>query len=127
MTNKTRFIAALIILVVLILACGNQGTNTSTKETKQTETIKKQTPVKLEGSGDKVKTITLNKGVAIFTMDHSGNRNFSVVIKGSNGEYLDLLANDIGNYNGQKTFTVTKDGTYLIEITASGKWTIDIE
>jgi len=77
MKNKTRFIAALIILFGLILSCGNRGTNTSTK---QTETIKKQTPAKLEGSGDRVKTITLNKGVAIFTMDHSGNRNFSVVI-----------------------------------------------
>ena len=83
--------------------------------------------IKLEGKGDRVKTIDLNKGVAIFTMIHSGSDNFIVRIKGSDGKLLDLMANTIGDYSGQKTFTVKKDGTYLVEVTASGKWTIEIE
>ena len=125
MENKIKSLIALTVLVVLIISCGNQQTKNSSVREK--ESLKRQNSVKLEGNGDKVKTISLNKGVAIFTMAHSGSRNFSVVIKSSGGEYLDLLANDIGSYSGQKTFTVEQDGSYLVEVTASGKWQIDIE
>lgn len=128
MDNKGKFLTALIILIGLILSCSNnQEKNYSTNKTKQQETTHKQITAKIEGKGDRVKTISLNKGIAIFTMDHSGSGHFAVKIKGSNGEYLGLLANDIGNYNGQKTYTVKENGTYILEITASGKWIIEIE
>jgi hypothetical protein len=52
---------------------------------------------------------------------------FSVVIKGSDGKYLDLLANTIGKYSGQKSFTVPKDGKYLVEVSANGEWKIIIK
>lgn len=125
MNNRIKSLLALLILIGLIISCGNQQTKNPT--VKEKESLKKQTPVRLEGKGDRVKTTSLNKGVAIFTMNHSGSGNFSVIIKSSSGEYLDLLANDIGSYSGQKTFTVEQDGSYLVEVTASGKWQIDIE
>jgi len=106
---------------------GTQQSKTQSTETTTKKTIEKQISKNIEGKGDKVEVINLNKGVAIFTMAHFGSLNFSVVIKGSDGEHLDLLANDMGSYSGQKTFTVKESGIYLVEISASGKWTINIE
>ncbi len=127
-------LAVVIPMYVLIYITDKKNSQTETNKTKTQgsetttkKTIEKQISKSIEGKGDKVEVINLNKGVAIFTMAHFGSLNFSVIIKGSDGEYLDLLANDMGSYSGQKTFTVEESGIYLVEISASGKWKINIE
>ena len=80
----------------------------------------------LSGSGDDVQSFTATgSGLRIFTMSHTGSHNFAVVLKDSGGNYLTLLANEIGSYSGKKSERLTS-GTYYLDITADGSWTIDI-
>ena len=80
----------------------------------------------LSGNGDDVQSFTATgSGLRIFTMSHIGSHNFAVVLKDSGGNYLTLLANEIGSYSGKKSERLTS-GTYYLDITADGSWTIDI-
>jgi hypothetical protein len=78
------------------------------------------------GSGDDVRSFTVTgSGLRIFTMSHTGSHNFAVVLKDNGGNYVTLLANEIGSYSGKKSERLTS-GTYYLDITADGSWTIDI-
>ena len=80
----------------------------------------------LSGRGDDVRSFTATgSGLRIFTMSHTGTHNFAVVLKDSGGNYVTLLANEIGSYSGKKSERLTT-GTYYLDITADGAWTIDI-
>jgi hypothetical protein len=81
---------------------------------------------RFSGSGDDVKSFTATgSGLRIFTMRHTGTHNFAVVLKDSGGNYVTLLANEIGSYSGKKSERLTS-GSYYLDITADGSWTIDI-
>ena len=76
----------------------------------------------LSGSGDLV--LKVPKGVAAknkLSMRHSGDSNFAVITYSSKGKYLDLKANEIGNYTGKKTFG---KGVSYIVIQTQGDWKI---
>lgn len=80
----------------------------------------------LSGNGDDVQSFTATgSGLRIFTMSHSGSHNFAVVLKDNAGNYMTLLANEIGSYSGKKSERLTS-GIYYLDITADGSWTIDI-
>ena len=80
----------------------------------------------LSGSGDDVRSFTTTgTGLRIFTMSHTGTHNFAVVLKDNGGNYVTLLANEIGSYSGKKSQQLTS-GTYYLDITTDGSWTIDI-
>jgi hypothetical protein len=78
------------------------------------------------GHGDDVKSFTATgSGLRIFTMSHTGSHNFAVVLKDNSGNWVALLANEIGSYSGKKSERLTS-GTYYLDIKADGSWTIDI-
>jgi hypothetical protein len=75
----------------------------------------------LSGTGDLVvkvpkKTRPGNR----FVMKHVGDSNFIVITHNSKGKYLDLKANEIGDYSGRVTFGKS---TY-IAIQTQGDWTL---
>jgi hypothetical protein len=37
-----------------------------------------------------------------------------------------LLANELSDFTGEKTVEIYADGIYVVDVTASGPWTIDI-
>ena len=138
MKNKLKVIAGVVVGVIVGVIIFSviwnyefrkPNENTSKSTTTQSESKpQKQTAVTLQGSGDQVKTVFLKRGLAMFSMTHNGNRNFAVWLKGSGGEKLEVLANEIGAYAGEKSIQIKKDGEYLIEVRAKerGKWVIDI-
>jgi hypothetical protein len=80
----------------------------------------------LTGYGDDVVSFTASgSGLRIFNMKYTGQRNFAVILKDGTGEYVSLLANEIGSYSGKKSETLNT-GKYFLDVTASGPWTIDI-
>jgi hypothetical protein len=80
----------------------------------------------LSGTGDGVQSFTATgDGLRIFNMSHTGTHNFTVVLKDNGGNYITLLANETGSYSGIKSERLTS-GTYYLDITADGSWTIDI-
>jgi hypothetical protein len=90
-------------------------------------------PLTLTGSGPQASTpINLQSGVVLVNMTHTGSSNFAVVLWADNGDYVDLLANEIGVYSGEKAVTVNgglfnpSPGIHWLDIDADGSWTIKI-
>ena len=80
----------------------------------------------LSGTGDDVQSFTVTgTGLRVFMMSHDGTRNFAVVVKDHSGNWVALIVNEIGSYFGKKIENLTA-GTYYLDITADGSWTIDI-
>ena len=82
--------------------------------------------IHLSGRGDDVQSFNATEtGLKIFSMHHTGDRNFAITLKDGNGKYVSLLVNEIGEYSGKKTERLTS-GNYSLDITADGDWTIGI-
>jgi hypothetical protein len=73
----------------------------------------------LDGQGDDVVVYTGDGGVA--TITHDGESNFAIWLYYANGR--DLLVNDIGSYSGQQLL----DDAALLQITADGEWSMEVE
>ena len=79
-----------------------------------------------QGTGDDVQSFTANgDGIRIFTMSYSGSGNFAIWLKDSQGNEIDLLANEIGSYSGKKSNRLGP-GTYYLDVTASGPWSVTL-
>jgi hypothetical protein len=80
----------------------------------------------LKGHGNDVQSWNVTEtGLKIFTMHHTGDRNFAITLKDENGKYIALLANEVGDYSGKKSERLII-GKYVLEITADGDWTVGI-
>ena len=54
-----------------------------------------------KGHGDTVTSFNITEtGMKIFTMHHTGDRNFAITLKDENGKYIALLANELANLVG---------------------------
>lgn len=108
----------------LINSCSNQfDVNTLLELEKSMES---QGEGSLHGFGDDVRSFTVTgDGIKIFSMTYTGQHNFIVWLKDSQGNNVDLLANTIGSYNGKKSEHLTA-GKYYLDIISSGFWTIRI-
>jgi hypothetical protein len=85
-------------------------------------------PIQISGTGKTATQLfTLQKGISIFEITHTGGEsNFSVILMKSNGDWVDLLVNEIGEYSGKKAIGIDKSGSYLLDIEADGNWTVNI-
>lgn len=110
--------------------------NTSTETTSgEQETIAVPEPTsqsesfELSGDGpEATSTFRLEKGLSKFTMTHDGSSNFIVwLIDANTGQKLDLLANEIGSFDGSKAFGITSPGDYILNIDADGPWKVTVE
>jgi len=70
---------------------------------------------------------TLASGLTTFHMEHSGSANFIVWLLDDQGDWVDLLVNKIGSFDGSKAVSVDDSGIYLLDITADGNWDVSIE
>jgi len=60
-------------------------------------------------------------------MNHGGDRNFIVWLLNDEGDQIDLLVNKIGEFDGSRAVGITKQGDYILDISADGSWTVTIE
>ncbi|TKJ31057.1 MAG: hypothetical protein CEE40_03120 [Chloroflexi bacterium B3_Chlor] len=85
-------------------------------------------PQTFAGSGQQVSPfIMLSEGLARFQMTHDGAHNFAIVLLDSRGNWVDLLVNEIGPFDGSKAVGIRQSGAYLLDIAADGNWTLTIE
>ena len=83
-------------------------------------------PTHFSGSGADVKSFTATgTGLRIFTISHTGSGKFAIWLKDSSGKEVAMLVNDIGSYSGKESVRLAS-GSYYLNITADGAWTIDI-
>jgi hypothetical protein len=65
-------------------------------------------------------------GDVTIAFSHKGSGNFIVeLIDASDGSYIDTLVNEIGITSGQ-TYEYGVDGTYALDVTADGAWSVSI-
>ena len=85
-------------------------------------------PINLSGGGQQAsQKFTLEKGLSIFKLTYSGSGHFGVWLLDSEGNNVDLLANNTGSFNGSKAVGIVSAGMYLLDVSASGPWTVTIE
>jgi PKD repeat protein len=78
-------------------------------------------PVNLSGVGDTAyKFLSYEEGLARFDMTFSGEWNFIVWLYSKDGTKVELLANEVGEYQGSTTARIPSDGIYALDIVASG-------
>lgn len=74
----------------------------------------------LTGSGDDVVQISPPvEGLVSAAIQHTGESNFAIIGYSSSG--ADLMVNEIGPYSGEVPIA---SGTFLLEVSADGSWTI---
>ena len=79
----------------------------------------------LSGSGDDVVALPVASVPYLLKVNYPGAHNFSIASYSEDGEYLDLLVNEIGPYSGTVTTFANYSDTALLEVTASSDWTIE--
>jgi hypothetical protein len=78
--------------------------------------------VPLTGTGDRVVLLT-DGASGIATVKNKGRSNFAVIAYSTDGEYLDLLVNEIGSYSGQ-VLLPDADPMVLTFHAAGGTWSM---
>lgn len=59
-------------------------------------------------------------------MNHTGSSNFAIWLIDSNGDKVELLVNEIGVFDGSKAVGIALTGDYLLDVTASSNWSVNI-
>ena len=101
----------------------------------QPEPIPEPEPIEFSGQGDDVSPkFTLEEGITVITMTHSGDSNFAIELLDNTGGYVALLVNEIGIFDGSEAIGVREDniigakpGIHILNITANGNWTVLIK
>nr|AIE95409.1 lipoprotein [uncultured marine group II/III euryarchaeote AD1000_65_H04] len=86
-------------------------------------------PLTISGTGTTAsEAILLDCGLKTVTVNHAGEGHFSVVIYDIAGEYIDLLANEIGTYSGSTILDIDSKGLYVLDISADAdaNWDVSI-
>lgn len=76
----------------------------------------------LKGNGDDVIFFEINQGSYQIALTHNGSSNFVVTVNAVN-----LLVNEIGNYEGSQRFSFENSSTYVFVVKADGDWTITVK
>lgn len=84
-------------------------------------------PQSFSGSGSEVVMLEPlgDDGFFFATVTHQGSSNIALWSVDENGQDLDLLVNDIGNYQGQVALNFSEDPA-AIRVEADGDWSIDL-
>lgn len=85
-------------------------------------------PISLKGTGQTAsEKFTLEAGMSIFRLKHQGESSFSVWLLDAQGEKVDLLANDIGDFDGAAGLGIEQAGEFVLDVSADGPWSVSIE
>lgn len=133
-TSSSNSVATVENGLITAKGAGKATITATTKDgvSQKCNVLVKEKPIEFSGSGDKIiSNIKIPSGIYKATLSNSGAHNFIVELyENSNDSYGDLLANEIGAYNGSviikngETKAIT-DG--MLEIKSSGKWNIKFE
>ncbi len=110
----------LVIAMLFILSCGSKD---SFKKTPP----QSDSTITFTGQGiDTTDNFNCNGGLVKFALTHDGESNYIVHLRDTQtGDITAFLVNAVGVFDG----TVADNppaATYLIEVNADGKWTVDI-
>jgi hypothetical protein len=151
LSNLTKAVIVIIILVIVAAWLGSGNRDNASSSSNREDAAESASPaspqsaspasptppppsepepINLSGFGQQAtEPFNLETGLVIFRMTHQGDGHFSSTLLDSNGNRpgMDsLLANMVGPFDGSRA-TQAKSGQHVIDIAASGPWTITIE
>jgi len=87
-----------------------------------------QTPITLSGYGQQAtRSFQLSRGLRRFRLTHDGSGFFGVRLLDANGNKLELLAAETEPCSISKAARVDTTGSYVLDISADGSWTVHIQ
>lgn len=133
-TSSNNSVASVENGLITAKSTGETTITATTKDgvSQKCNVVVKEKPIEFSGSGDKIiSNVNIPKGTYKAVMSNNGRSNFIVKFyESSNVSYGDLLANEIGTYNGS---VVIRDGgttpitNGMLEVKSSGSWSIKFE
>lgn len=126
-----RTVEVKVNITKYVCSDGNIVENTSqcvtAKEVNQTQTFSGNT-------ADVTKEFYLKPGLVLITGSYKGERNFIVHLLDSKGSTVDLVFNEIGDYNGKHATQIKNEGYYRLAIEGivgldgtEGTWTLEVD
>lgn len=88
------------------------------------ETEGQSLPVNESGRNSDVFGPVEFEGLAEVEGEHDGDSNFQVEVLNINGQLIDILFNEIGQFEGATTFSANGPG--YVQVNSEGEWTISI-
>lgn len=76
---------------------------------------------------DATDRFALEAGLSVFRFEHAGEGHFAVWLLDSQGERVDLLANDAGPIEGAKSEHIETAGNHVLDVKADGPWSVRVE
>lgn len=67
----------------------------------------------------------LSKSAYKFSWKNTGSSNFIVVLLDHSGNWVDLIANEIGSSSGSALVQVPASGLYMLDVEADGPWSVE--
>jgi len=122
----------ILFMTIMVMGCASSTSPTGSPQgsVTPTQSLTEALPYAadhLEGTGDTRQSfIVTESGTRVFSMDYQGEQPFTVELRDSQGTILEILADEPGRYNGIMASDPLQTGTYYLDVTASGPWTIDI-
>jgi hypothetical protein len=84
--------------------------------------------LRFAGRGNDVtKLFPLDQDLYVFRLKYTGESNFIVKLLNEAGQRIDTLSNEIGDFSGSKAVRIEREGKYLINVQATGEWSITVE
>lgn len=78
-----------------------------------------------QGTGQEATDLfLLDAGLVVFEMEHRGTGPFTVRLLDERGALVEELASGTGAFRGSKAVGVPQEGRYLLDVSATGPWTV---
>jgi hypothetical protein len=130
------FVALIALLCIALVSCGcmstppadEPGTTPPATASPQTETPTPEPAASFasfSGSGTASRTLDLKSGVYLLEMEHEGSGPFVVEVESATVYQSIVHVN--GSFAGTQAFGVPDAGTFFLNVTADGGWTIYVE
>lgn len=68
----------------------------------------------------------LSEGLAVFELSYQGESQFVVQLLDADGNRVGELARAAGPFDGSRALRIERGGQYLLDVTASGPWTVKL-
>ncbi|QSZ67034.1 hypothetical protein RJ40_05755 [Methanofollis aquaemaris] len=110
-----------LVLCTALLCCGCVQTAPEEDQTKVTPLP----GTSYAGTGNASETVQMDAGLYRFAMTSNGSGPF--VFEVENPDTYGLLAHGEGPYSGTQVFGIYENGTYNLNVTAAGPWSVNVQ